>query len=192
MDVRTLVDPLGLLPRATRLAGRAQDSAFSSAERLLLAAVDHAVATRLPEQIVDRLLAAGLTERVAERVLTDPELERRVVALIESPQTGRLLDRALDSEASERLVAQVLESRLMDVTVARVLASEELWTMVEEIARSPAVTEAIAHQGVGFADQVAEEVGTRSRHADAWLERVAHRMLGRPLPAEPPPGTGLA
>ncbi len=191
-DVRTLIDPLGLWPRTTRLAGRAEHAALGTGERLLLAVVDRAVASGLPRQVVDRLLDDGLAEHIAERVLTDPGFEQRAAALLESPQTGHLLERVLDSEASERLVAQVLESRLVDVTVARVLASDELWTMVDEIARSPAVTEAITSQGAGFADQVADEVGARSRNADAWLERVAHRMLGRPLAAEAPPGTGLA
>jgi hypothetical protein len=49
--------------------------------------------------------------------------------------------------------------------------------MVEEIAQSPAVTEAIAQQSVGFADQVAGGVRVRSRNADAWLERTARRAL---------------
>ena len=79
----------------------------------------------------------------------------------------------------ERVVAKALDSRLLDSSVARVLASEELWLVVEEIARSPAVTAAITQQGAGFADQLVGEVGDRSRRADAWLERVAHRMLHR-------------
>jgi len=65
-----------------------------------------------------------------------------------------------------------------------VLASEELWLVVEEIAQSPAVTAAITQQTAGFADQVAGEVGLRSRRADARLERVARRLLHRP----PAPG----
>ena len=63
----------------------------------------------------------------------------------------------------DRLVAQVLDSRLVDASVARVLASDELWLVVDEVAQSPAVTEAITQQSAGFADQVAGEVGERSR-----------------------------
>jgi hypothetical protein len=94
----------------------------------------------------------------------------------------------LDSDGMDRLVAQVLASRLLDRSVARVLASDELWLVVEEIAQSPAVTAAISQQGAGFADQIAGEVGERSRRADAWLERAARRMLHRPAPAgqDPP------
>jgi hypothetical protein len=50
--------------------------------------------------------------------------------------------------------------------------------------RSPAVTAAITQQSVGFADQVAGELGERSRQADARLERIARRLLRRhPAPA---------
>ena len=51
--------------------------------------------------------------------------------------------------------------------------------MVDEIARSPAVTEAITQQSLGFADQVAGGVRDRSRNADEVLERVARRALRR-------------
>ena len=51
--------------------------------------------------------------------------------------------------------------------------------LVEEIARSPAVTEAITQQSIGFADQVAGGVRARSRTADDWVERVVRRTLRR-------------
>jgi hypothetical protein len=52
--------------------------------------------------------------------------------------------------------------------------------LVEEIAESPAVTDAITQQGFGFADEVAGGMRARSRNADAWLERAARRALRRP------------
>jgi hypothetical protein len=61
----------------------------------------------------------------------------------------------------------------------RLLESPELWLVVEEIARSPAVTEAITQQSLGFADQVASEVRRGSSGADAWLERAARRVRRR-------------
>jgi hypothetical protein len=70
----------------------------------------------------------------------------------------------------------------------RVLASRAFWRIVLEVAESPAVADAIARQGAGFADQMAGEVGERTRRADAGLERAARRMLHRgPRPA---PGAG--
>jgi hypothetical protein len=46
------------------------------------------------------------------------------------------------------------------------------------------VTDAIAHQGAGFADQVAGELGERSRRADARLEGIVRRLLHRRPAAE--------
>jgi hypothetical protein len=129
--------------------------------------------TPLPEHVADRLLAGGVAEQIAERVVTGPEIDR-------------LLEAALDSPRAAELVERTLDSRLVDVAVARVLVSEELWLLVDEIASSPAVTAAITQQSAGFVDQVAGELGERSRRADARLERLARRLLHRP----PPPADG--
>jgi hypothetical protein len=124
-------------------------------------------------QVADRLLSEGLVEQTTQRVLEGAELER-------------VVDAALASPTVERLIGSALESRLLDETVARLLESDDLWLMVEEIARSPAVTDAITRQSVGFADQVADGVRARSRNADTWIEQRARRVLRR-RPA-PPPG----
>jgi hypothetical protein len=81
---------------------------------------------------------------------------------------------------------------LIDRFLERLLASDSLWTMIDEIAGSPAVTAAISQQGLGFADQVGDEVRARSRKADDWMERAARRLIGRQpkaLPIEPDAST---
>jgi hypothetical protein len=165
MDAITLVDPLGLGRRAWRLSEGRRTAARGAAEDALLGALDHvlhrAIQRGLVQTVVDELLAEGVVDQVAERVLSGPELDR-------------VAERVLDSAGTERLVAQVLASR-------------ELWVLVDEIARSPSVTEAISHQGAGFADQVVGEVGEGTRRADAWLERAARRMLGRTPEVSAPP-----
>ncbi len=123
------------------------------------------------EVVLDSRTAAEVVERVAARVLNGPELERVVETVLASP-------------AMERIVARAIASELFDETVERLLQSEQLWRLVDEIARSPAVTDAIAQQGYSFADQVAGGVRTRSRDADAWLERVVRRALRRRAAAD--------
>lgn len=125
------------------------------------------------------------------------ELERRAVdRLIESRELERVLTSArvqtaaaqvLESEGARRLVDAFFDSGLFEQFVHRLLDSEALWELVDRIADSPAVTAAIAGQGLGFADQVGEEMRGRSRTADAWLERTAARLIHRA--PKPPPST---
>jgi hypothetical protein len=172
-----IVDPFGVWSRAS------------------IAVLDRALATQWAADAVDVVLRSALAERAVRTVLEGPLADAAVAVAIRAGLIERIaadllesgaIARVLDSDEMDAFVAEVLDSRLVDTSVARVLASEELWIVVDEVARSPAVTEAIAHQGVGFADQVAGELGQRSRRADDRLERIARRLLRR----RPAPGDG--
>ncbi len=123
--------------------------AGDAVERVL----EHVETTRLAQRVTERILEDGIAEQVAQGAIAGPELER--------------------------VVATALESRLPEAVVAHLLESQALWVLVDEIARSPSVTEAIAHQGSGFVEQVAGVARDRSRDADAWVEQVAHRVAHR-------------
>ena len=86
-------------------------------------------------------------------------------------------------------MARLIDSPLLDEAVGRLLESEELWLLVDEIAASPAVTEAISKQSMSFADQVAGAVRTRSLNADDRLEGAVRGLVTRrrrpPPPTEP-------
>jgi hypothetical protein len=131
------------------------------------------------DTVSDRVLASGAVDVVVERVLADGVVEQAVARVLDGPELERVVSSALDSPAMERLVARVVESKLVDQAMARLLESDELWLFVDEIAHSPAVTDAIAQQSLGFADQVAGGVRTRSRSADTWLEAKVQRALRR-------------
>ena len=146
---------------------------------LVSVVADAAIRTGLVERVAGEMLDRGVVERVARRVADDPELDRLLTSALDSPRTAEIVARALDSEGMQRLATQAIDSRTVDASVNGVLASQNVWLLVDEIARSPAVTEAISHQGAGFADQVAEEIGARTRTADARLERAARRLLHR-------------
>jgi hypothetical protein len=188
---------------ARELGRRAEDAALAGLDALLASrlgaeAVDRVLASELATRAVSRALEGPLVEavsrdlvryavleRLADGLLDDPQLEQLLGRTLDSEATERLLVRALDSEATERLLVRVLESRLVDEAVQRVLDGEELWLVVDEIAQSPAVTEAIGRQSLSFADQVAGQVRDRSRTADARLERAARRVLRRRDAARP-------
>jgi hypothetical protein len=141
------------------------------------------------QHVAQRMLEDGIAEQIVTRVLQGPELEQIVTNAVDSERTvdglarileseavERLLSRLLGSPAGERLVAQVLGSPLLTETVTRLLESEQLWILVDEIARSPSVTEAITSQSASFVDQVTDRVRVSSRDADAWVERTARRI----------------
>ena len=163
----------------------------------------------LSERIVDRLLAQGIAEQAARRVVNGPELERMVglavdservravlVAALERDGAERTVDVLLQSPGAERLVGQVLESRLVEDAVTRIVDETTtrlperpaLWTLIDEVAQSPAVTDAISQQSRGMADQVAGEVRESARRADDKLEHAAWRLLRRrrAAPGGPP------
>jgi hypothetical protein len=132
----------------------------------------------------------NLERRAVDAVLSSEELERVLSAAIDSAQVQAALVNALFSEAAKRIVDGLFDSGLIDRLLERLLASDSLWHMIDEIAASPAVTAAISQQGLGFADQVGDEVRDRSRKADDWMERAARRLIHRsprPLPAGPDP-----
>jgi len=197
LRLATLIDPLHVWPHAAGVAGRAGGAAAGVAGRAggaaaevagraVIRAIDRtaasprtaevvAVVVRSPlparavSDLVDVLLERGVVERVAERVLSGPEIDRLLVSLFDSPRMAELADRV----------------------AMRLLESDELWLIVDRIARSPAVTAAIARQGAGFVDQMADEVAERSRRADDRLERGARRLLRRrPTTIAAPPVTG--
>ncbi|MBV8952887.1 MAG: hypothetical protein JO179_02045 [Solirubrobacterales bacterium] len=123
----------------------------------------------------------GLERRAVERILDNGDIER----LLASDHVQALVEQALESDGAKRLIDTFFDSGVFDRLVERLLTSDALWYLVDEIAASPAVTAAISQQGLGFADQVGEEVRTRSRSADDWLERAARRLIHR-HPKSPP------
>jgi hypothetical protein len=140
----------------------------------------------LAEQAIDRTLVSRLARHAVSRALEGPLVDVVAGDLVRYAVVERLVDRLLAEGTVEHAVDRLLDGPELDRVAAhlrtRLLASEDLWLIVDEVARSAAVTEAIAHQGQGFADEVAGRVRTRSRSADAWLERTARRALRRPQP----------
>jgi hypothetical protein len=158
LGVRTV--KVAMLPPAAALSvGR------RSAERAATSAIDG---------VADRLLAQGLAERFIERLLGAPELEHLLAAMLDSPGMERLVTRAIESRLTESTMA-----RLIDDAARQLPQSKELWALIDQVAQSQAVTDAITQQGVGLADEVAADLRDRSRDADAWLERTARRIMGR-------------
>ena len=100
--------------------------------------------------------------------------ERRASAAA-SKLTLAALDATLASDTAAQAVDRIVRSDLVERAVGRVFETH----ILDEVARSPAVTEAIGTQSLGFADQIAGVVRERSRTADDRVERMARRVLRR-------------
>lgn len=126
-----------------------------------------------------------LERRAVDRVLDSAELERVVLATLDSARVQDAVKRLVASDGVKAIIAAVFDSDLVDEIVDHVLTSPAVWRLVDEIADSPAVTAAVTQQSLGFADQIGDQVRTRSRGADDWLERAAHRIIRRRTAAIP-------
>ncbi len=133
----------------------------------------------------------GLEQRVAERVLHSRELQRLIVSVMESAEVRTALGEVMSSQAVQEMVDIVFDNGLFDHVVDRLLASDAMWRLIDEVATSPAVRAAVTQQGLGFADQIGEDVRRRSRRADDWLERAAQGLVRRRA-ATAPPAPGAA
>ncbi len=175
------------LDRGRALERRARTGLTNAADQAMLGAVDVVLDRLFRDEILDRVFdhlgTSGLAEGIADRMLEDGIAEK-------------IADRALAGRELERIVASALESSLFEETIARLLETRALWILVDEIARSPSVTEAITQQGTGFVEQVGDRARDQTRKADAWVERVARRV-GRRSGGTPgdagltPPRAGL-
>jgi hypothetical protein len=148
--------------------------------------------------VLDTILASSVADEAVDRVLASHWAERTVVQAVDGEQAHRALAAALESPAVERAVAQVIDSRLADEAVMRIVErtlerlpeNPALWALIEVIAQSEAVRDAVSQQGMGFAQEVAGDVRDRSRNADAQLEHAARRLLHWRRGAGPLPESG--
>lgn len=168
-------------------AGRATVAAIGAVadSRFAAEASERVMSSSLVDRLGKDIARFDVIGRIAEPFVASGELDRLVDRALDSPAIDRLAQRVLESPAAERLVGRVIEGPLLDEAVQRLLESEDLWLMVDVIAQSPAVTEAIGRQSVGFADQVAGAVRERSAGADDRLELAARRLLRRPKRRSP-------
>jgi hypothetical protein len=88
------------------------------------------------------------------------------------------IDRALD-RAVDRISTDVISSQRTTVALERMLESEDLWRIVDRIASSPEVLNAIASASAGLTGVVADEARRRTVTADEFAERIARRVLRR-------------
>ncbi len=102
---------------------------------------------------------------------------------------GGALDRGVDrvdSETAARATQRVLDSETAKRVWGKVLESEEAQKLVERVADAPEVRAAIAAQGVGVLEDLRRGVRRATRRLDDGVERVARKILRRPVREQRP------
>jgi hypothetical protein len=202
---------------------RQQERARKAAEGTLDSALHRALASRWAGELTERLLTSPQADAALRRLLDGPAVDRIVVALIEARVIERVTAELIAAEVPAQVVSQALEAGVLDEVVTRaladdsvertverlltgwfegplydevvnrVLASAELWRLVDEIAHSPEVMEAITAGSASLAGEVADQVRRRTIVADDVAERITRKVLRRsPRKEQPalPPGDG--
>ena len=91
------------------------------------------------------------------------------------------VDRTLDSESAARATEKILDNQTTKKVWAKVLESEEAQKLVERVAEAPEVRAAIASQGIGLLEDLRRGVRSVARKGDTVVERVARKLLRRPV-----------
>jgi hypothetical protein len=214
--------PLAFLEEVGR---REQQRTRDAAERALDEGLRRAFASQRASELVERVLSSPQAELAIRRLLDGPVVDRMVAAVIEARVVERVVAELIAADVPEQVVGQVLDTRVLDEVVTRlladealaqtvdglltrffagqlyedvitgVLASEELWQLVDEIAHSPEVMEAITAGSASLAGEVADQVRRRTIVADDVAERITRKVLRRSQrkdkPALPPGRDGL-
>ena len=149
------------------------------AARLL--AVGARGAERLAEATgVDRAVEDAMEEAIV-RALRSPAVERALVRLVEQNAVQDAVERALTSEQVAGAVVDALDTELADRVWTEVLASEKAQMLVERVAEAPEVRAAITEQGAGLITDVGHRLTAITESLDDSAERLAQRILRRPV-----------
>ena len=136
--------------------------------------------TSIPMRGTVALIDAGIEAEQRTRAALSAAAGRMALDLLDAVLAGdaveRVLERVEATGVAQRIAARIIEDGIAEQIVTLLLESEELWVLVDEIARSPSVTEAITHQSAGFVDQITDTVRDRSRDADTWVQGAARRF----------------
>ena len=128
---------------------------------------------------IEAVIGSDAVEESINRLLSSPAIERLIQTALSGPLVDALSRELVRQRVVERITTTLIEAGVFEPIVDAFLERPELWVLVEEIAQSPSVSDAIRQQSFGFVDQVGDEVRGRSRSADDILARAARRLVGR-------------
>ena len=107
---------------------------------------------------LEAVIGSDAVEESIDRLLSSPAIERLIQTALSGPLVDALSRELVRQRVVERITTTLIEAGVFEPIVDAFLERPELWVLVEEIAQSPAVSDAIRQQSFGFADQVGDVV----------------------------------
>lgn len=141
--------------------------------------IERVVASPAMTSAVDAVVGSEAVQETVERVLSGPAVASALETILSPETIDMIADEVARSQMVQKITIAAIEAGEIAPIIDALLEREELWILVQTIAESPAVIDAIRQQGFGFADQVGDEVRGRSRTADEVLARTARTFIGR-------------
>ena len=136
--------------------------------------IDRAFAGRLPDAIVTSLLEQRVPERIAAEIADSVDLDVAITTALDHETTQQIVQTVLLSPGFDRLLVQATD---------RALNGPEMQRVIEHVAASPEVREALTRQSATLADEMVTGVRTRAEVLDDAVERTVRGWLRRPRPA---------
>jgi hypothetical protein len=158
-----------------RLISRAEavvEEILSSPE--VARAVDRVLAGALPDAIVRSLLEHRVVERALTEVVEEADLDVAVTAVLDHEMTQELIRTVLASPGFDRMLVQATD---------RALSGPEMQRIVQHVAASPEVRDALTQQSTTLAQEMVTSVRSRAEGLDDAAERAVRGWLRRPRPA---------
>jgi hypothetical protein len=139
------------------------------------------------ERAIDRLIAGGLPDAVVRSLLEHRVVERTAAELAATADLEGALTAALENEVTQELLRAVLASpgfdRLLVQATDRALRGPEVQRVIEHVAASPEIREALTLQSTTLAEEMVAGVRTRAETLDDVAERTVRGWLRRPRTA---------
>ncbi|HET6549240.1 MAG TPA: hypothetical protein VFG79_12315 [Solirubrobacter sp.] len=137
-------------------------------------AVDRMLAGPLPDAIVRSLLEHHVVEHLADELAASVDVDAAVTTVLEHETTQRLVAAVIASPGMDRVLVQATD---------RALRGPELQRVIEHVAASAEVREALTQQSTTLAQEMAVGLRSKAESLDDVAERAAHGWFRRPHPA---------
>jgi hypothetical protein len=137
-------------------------------------AVDRVIAGPLPDAIVRSLIEHRVVEQLAEELAASVDVETTVTTVLEHETTQQLIAAVIASPGLDQVLVQATD---------RALRGPELQRVIEHVASSPEVREALQQQSTTLAQEMAQGIRTKAENLDDIAERTVHGWFRRPHPA---------